>query len=280
MVISYSVHKFARDGNLVASVRDGDGYAVQCNVKVEKSGTVTLYSRVAFGGSVLIYGGFSPLIATDILTNPMTARGDIIYSADDSGTPDRLPIGTPAQALCADESGRPRYKTLGSAAWMPVNIPGGLSQLDMDDSIPPEFLPYETMRYCGTFGTGASTTGGDLPTSSALDGDTYVYAADEYHRVVAAADFTAGQQAIFNGASWDAVPIAHQIGDSVPVGWLLPYPGTAASIPPNYLPCNGYILSREAYCLLFAPIGTIYNSGAESSAQFSIQNYNNEGRFL
>jgi hypothetical protein len=227
MMIPYSMHKVARDCNLVASVRDGDGYAVPCNVKVEKSSTVTLYSWVAFGGNVLIYGGLSPLIAADILTNPMTACGDIIYAADDRGTPD--------QALCADESGRPWYKTLGSAACIPVNIPGGLPQLDLDGSIPPEFLFYDTMSYRGTFGTGEFTTGGDLPTSCALDGDTYVCATEEYHSEVAGADFTAGQQAIFNGASWDAVPIAAPIGDGVTVGALLPYAGTAASIPPNYL---------------------------------------------
>jgi hypothetical protein len=97
MVIPHSRHKVARDRNLVASVRDGD--AVQCDVKVEKSGTVTFYSPVAFGGNVLIYGGLSPLVATDLLTNSMTVRGDIIYAAHDSGTQDRLPIGTPDQAL-------------------------------------------------------------------------------------------------------------------------------------------------------------------------------------
>jgi hypothetical protein len=235
---------------------------------------------VAFGGSVLIYGGLSPLVASDIIVNPMTAKGDIIYSSDDSGTTAALHIGSPDQALCADESGRPCYKTLGPAAWMQVNIPGGLPQLDMDGSIPPEFLPYETMTYRGTFGSAASTTGGDLPASGALDGDVYVCAAAEYYSQVAQASFIAGQQAIYSGAAWDAVPVAATVGDSVPVGGILPYAGSAASIPPNYLPCNGYILSKETYFLLFSAIGTAYNTGAESSAQFSIPNYNGEGRFL
>jgi microcystin-dependent protein len=163
---------------------------------------------------------------------------------------------------------------------MQVNIPGGLPQLDMDGSIPPEFLPYETMTYCGTFGSAASTTGGDLPASGALDGDVYVCAAAEYYSQVAQASFIAGQQAIYSGSAWDAVPVAATVGDSVPVGGILPYAGSAASIPPNYLPCNGYILSRETYFLLFSAIGTAYNTGAESSAQFSIPNYNGEGRFL
>jgi len=51
---------------------------------------ITLGSGLSFAGSVL---------NVSALANPMTTTGDVIYSADDAGTPARLGIGGPGQFL-------------------------------------------------------------------------------------------------------------------------------------------------------------------------------------
>ena len=45
------------------------------------------------------------------LTNPMTTKGDVIYSSDNSGTPARLGIGTNEYVLTVDTAtGIPMWK--------------------------------------------------------------------------------------------------------------------------------------------------------------------------
>lgn len=53
------------------------------------------------------------------ITNPMNAKGAIIYSADGSGTPAELPIGTSAQVL-GNVGGLPAWVTLATG---PVSLP-------------------------------------------------------------------------------------------------------------------------------------------------------------
>jgi hypothetical protein len=241
---------------------------------VGSDGTVHLFSNVPFAGTALIYGGMYPMVPTGLLVNPMEEDGDMIFSTN--GMAERLPIGEIDQVLTVGSNYLPAYKTLGTAAWKGINIPGGVPLLDEDGQIPPEFLPFFTMTYKGTFGSPNSSTRGDLPTEGVLDGDIYVCDSD-YSSSVAGKSFSAGQWAIFNGTSWDVIPLPQQ-PDSVPVGSVISYAGS--NVPANYMACNGYVLDRELYANLFSAIGTTYNSGGESAGQFRIPNYNNEKRFL
>jgi microcystin-dependent protein len=156
-----------------------------------------------------------------------------------------------------------------------TNIPGGALQLDDRGEIPPTLLPINSLTYKGTFGSSTSSTGGDLPTSGVQDGDVYI-ADRDYSSAVAGKSFLTGQWAIFNGTSWDVIPFAG--GTSLPTGSVIAHAGNTT--PQGYLPCNGYTLVRADYPYLFAAIGTLYNSGSEDNAHFSIPNYNNERRFL
>jgi hypothetical protein len=177
--------------------------------------------------------------------------------------------------LVVDFNDIPGYATLGTAAWLNTNIPGGALQLDSDGEIPSSLLPINSMTYKGTFGSSTSSTGGDLPTSGLLDGDFFV-ADSDYSSSVAGKAFLTGQWAVHNGTSWDIIPLAG--GASVPTGSVIAHAGS--SVPQGYLPCNGYTLAKTDYPYLFSSIGTSYNNGSEDNDHFSIPNYNNERRFL
>jgi hypothetical protein len=276
MVIPHSKHMVADDSTIAVTVRDEDGYDVQCDICVSRNGDVDIFSCSPFSGTVLIFGGIQPFSAGGGLVNPMKGMGDIIYSIDDDGMPEALAIGQPGQVLCSGSSGMPEYRTPGAAAWKNINIPGGLLQLDDDGEIPPSFLPINSMTYRGTFGSPMSSTGGDLPSSGVMDGDIYV-ADSDYSSSIAGTAFLIGQWAIFSGSGWDKVPFP-SVSSSVPVGTVISHAGNIT--PQLYLPCNGYVLEKRDYPYLFSAIGDIYNTGGELDNQFSIPNYNNEHRIL
>jgi microcystin-dependent protein len=273
IVIPPAQHGLGDDGHLIVVIRAANGDDVVCNVNVATDGVVTLSTATPFDGMVMVYGGTAATAAN--MVNPMTAKGDIIYSQALGGMPQRLPIGSPNQVLTVSSDGVPAYRTMGTAAWPNTNIPGGAVQLDDDGEIPPSLLPINSLTYKGTFGSSTSSTGGDLPTSGVLDGDFFV-ADSDYFSAVAGKPFLTGQWAVYNATSWDVIPLAG--GASLPTGSVIAHAGNAT--PQGYLPCNGYTLAKSDYPYLFAAIGTLYNSGSEDNDHFSIPNYNSERRFL
>jgi hypothetical protein len=273
IIIPPDQHGLGSDGHLIVAIRAANGDDVVTNVNVSADGVVTLSTATPFGGMVMVYGGSAATAAS--MVNPMTQVGDIIFSKTVGGIPQRLPIGQPGQVLVVDFNDIPGYATLGTAAWLNTNIPGGALQLDSDGEIPPYLLPINSMTYKGTFGSSTSSTGGDLPTSGLLDGDFFV-ADSDYSSAVAGKSFLTGQWAVHNGTSWDIIPLAG--GTSLPTGSVIAHAGS--SVPQGYLPCNGYTLLKSDYPYLFSSIGTLYNNGSEDNDHFSIPNYNNERRFL
>jgi hypothetical protein len=275
ITIPYARHLVSPDSNMGVIVRDSDGYDVQCNCRVGGDGTMTIFSQKPFPGNAMIFGGIALLAQGGLLVNPMTAMGDIIYGSDGAGTPAALPIGRQNQVLSVGSGGIPAYRTLGDAAWLNTNIPGGAVQRNGDGEIPSSLLPTNSLTYKGTFGSSTSSTGGDLSTTGVLDGDIYI-ADTDYSSAVAGKSFLTGQWAIFNGTAWDVIPL--QGGTGVPAGTVTAYAGN--TVPQGCLPCNGYTLARADYPYLFSAIGTLSNSGGEDNNHFSIPNYNNERRFL
>jgi microcystin-dependent protein len=279
IVIPPEQHGLGSNDHLLVSVRDSAGNDVVCGINVADGGVVTLFADAIFPGMVMIYGGTAATVAN--MFNPMTHRGDMIYSAPISGPiggrPKRLPIGQHNQVIAVSSGGIPEYKTLGEAAWMNINVPGGAVQLDNNGAIPTDLLPLNSMTYKGTFGSSTSSTGGDLPTEGMLDGDVYI-ADSDYSSTVAEKEFLTGQWAIFNGTSWDLIPFMGGGETATPVGSVLAHAGNTT--PQGYLPCNGYTLAKADYPYLFTAIGTLYNSGEEDDDHFSIPNYNSEKRFL
>jgi microcystin-dependent protein len=67
-------------------------------------------------------------------------------------------------------------------------------------------------------------------------------------------------------------------GTGGPVGSIFAYAGKG--VPEGYLACNGSVVKRSDYEELFVAIGTMYNTGGESSSSFRLPNINNDGLFL
>jgi hypothetical protein len=204
MTVPYAQHRIAPDRNILVNARDGEGNDVSLAVNVSEVGTVTLLSLEAFSGSLLIFGGISPLIAPNVLNNPMTDRGDLI-GADTHGTPIRIAGGMAGQILCMGNEQKQEYRTAGACAWLGVNQPHMPVTLDDAAQIPAHYLPINSMTFKGTFGSSSSTTSGDLPTVGILDGDMYV-ADSDYYSAVAAIAFLAGDWAIFSDDGWQKIP--------------------------------------------------------------------------
>jgi hypothetical protein len=260
------------DDHLIVAIRDMAGNDVVTNMNVSNAEVVTISADVTFPGTVMIYGQTAATVAN--MVNPMTAKGDIIY-AEDIGTPQRLPVGSPDQLLCVDQNSMPSSRSLGEAAWLGINIAGRAVQLNSDAEIPSELLPLNSMTYKGIFGSSTSSTGGDLPTSGVFDGDIVV-ADSDYSSTVAGKTFSTGQWAIFNGNAWDILPLV-DTSSGVPAGSVIAFAGN--TVPQWFLPCNGYTLSKTDYPYLFSAIGTLCNNGSETADKFSIPNYKNERRF-
>ena len=60
-----------------------------------------------------------------------------------------------------------------------------------------------------------------------------------------------------------------KVTDTLPVGTIMPYAG--ATIPSNYMKCEGQALSRIEYDILFSAIGTTYGVG-DGSTTFNLPN--------
>jgi microcystin-dependent protein len=67
----------------------------------------------------------------------------------------------------------------------------------------------------------------------------------------------------------------HTHNDGVPLGAIFAFP--SATIPTNYLECNGAAVSRTTYSDLYSLIGTTYGSG-DGSTTFNVPDY--RGVFL
>jgi hypothetical protein len=123
IIIPPAQHGLGEDGHLIVSLRAAGGDDVVCNVNVSVDGMVTLSTTSPFDGMVMVYGGTAATAAN--MVNPMTQLGDIIYSKAVGGMPQRLPIGQQNQILTVGTDGVPAYRSLGDAAWLNTNIPGG-----------------------------------------------------------------------------------------------------------------------------------------------------------
>jgi len=62
------------------------------------------------------------------------------------------------------------------------------------------------------------------------------------------------------------------------IGAIIIYP--IGYTPKKCLDCNGYVLKKEDYQLLYLVIGNRFNDGSESEDEFRIPDYNITGRFL
>ena len=60
-----------------------------------------------------------------------------------------------------------------------------------------------------------------------------------------------------------------KVTDTLPVGTIIPYAG--ATIPSNYMKCEGQELSRIEYDILFSAIGTTYGAG-DGTTTFNLPN--------
>lgn len=90
------------------------------NIQVDASGNL-IESAVTGGG----------------MTNPMTTTGDIIYSSDNSGTPERLGIGSPGDVLVVSAGGIPEWGSIaGSGTVTDVSFTGGLISVATSTSTP------------------------------------------------------------------------------------------------------------------------------------------------
>jgi hypothetical protein len=161
------------------------------------------YGLAALDGDAKVPYYFLP---DDVLGNPMTSVGDVIFSDSDEGVPARLPIGTEGQVLSVSSAGIPHYESLGEAARLETNEPNGVLKLDDAGLIPEDRLPISPVTFKGSFGSSVSTTGGDLP-ASASTGDEYFCDTDGYESAVAGTTFTLGQFAIHSEDQWVAVPV-------------------------------------------------------------------------
>jgi microcystin-dependent protein len=81
-----------------------------------------------------------------------------------------------------------------------------------------------------------------------------------------------------NNIFWKAGGGAKGGGSMGPPGSIIPYSGMV--VPDGYLRCDGATVSRGDYGDLFDAIGTMYNTGGESSSIFRLPNFNGEGVFL
>jgi microcystin-dependent protein len=82
-----------------------------------------------------------------------------------------------------------------------------------------------------------------------------------------------------NGTYWKAGGGAKGGGGGGgPVGSVIPFCGN--KLPEGYLRCDGQTVMRSDYSDLYDAIGTMYNTGGESSSVFRLPNFNGEGVFL
>jgi microcystin-dependent protein len=75
-----------------------------------------------------------------------------------------------------------------------------------------------------------------------------------------------GIQLVTNGVNWHILSVAA----GIPVGAILGFGGT--SPPPSFFLCNGQVLVRASYPLLFNVVGTVYNTGGEAGTDFRLPN--------
>jgi microcystin-dependent protein len=58
--------------------------------------------------------------------------------------------------------------------------------------------------------------------------------------------------------------------DTLPVGVMVPFAGTVASVPAGFLPCDGSLADQSIEIELFAAIGTTWNTGGEPGGFFRL----------
>jgi microcystin-dependent protein len=62
-------------------------------------------------------------------------------------------------------------------------------------------------------------------------------------------------------------------GDSVPIGTIVPFGAPIASISPGWLPCDGSEYDQTVEAVLFAVIGTTWNTGGETGGFFRVPDF-------
>lgn len=217
IVVTPDMHGLGVCDNYLVSVKDTDGFIVCCTVHVSSDGVITFVTDTPFSGKLMICG--EVICNEALLSNPMIDDGDLIVGGE-LGKPERLPLGELDQVLTVGEYGALQYKTLGDVAWKNGNQPYGVPLLDADGTIPPEYLPFSTMTYKGTFGSLYSTTGGDLPTEGIHSGDMYV-CDSAFGSTVVTAVFQVGDQAIYNGEKWERLPSSGMVNPMINPGEMI-----------------------------------------------------------
>ena len=84
---------------------------------------------------------------TKIVWDPMTTKGDLIYSLDNSGTPYRLPIGTLGQALTVGGSSTPVWSNMPGGFYMCTY--GTTTFAQVENAIASELIP--VLLYNGNY---------------------------------------------------------------------------------------------------------------------------------
>jgi hypothetical protein len=87
-----------------------------------------------------------------------------------------------------------------------------------------------------------------------------------------------GNEPVDKSKFWKAGGGAKGGGSMGPPGSIISYSGIA--VPEGYLRCDGQTVMRSDYSDLYDAIGTMYNTGGESSSVFRLPNFNGEGVFL
>lgn len=114
--------------------------------------------------------------------------------------------------------------------------------------------------------TSIPNQGTDAPSNSAG------YVGNLYYRNNVIAGTTASGVYVKNSlGTW--IELAQNNGPQVPVGSIISWLGTSATVPDGYLECNGQTVSRTTYAYLFDVIGTAYGTG-DGSTTFALPNLN------
>ena len=128
-------------------------------------------------------------------TNPhSTTKSDVGLSNADNTSDLNKPISTATQTALDDKE-----DTINKG------VANGYAPTDGSNRIPESFLPISTVVYKGTFGSGGSTTGGDLPSSGNTTGDKYICDTNGYVSTEAGLTFDSGDMALYDGSGWHKV---------------------------------------------------------------------------
>jgi len=140
-------------------------------------------------------GNFAGLDVDGNLTDSGSAPSDFATAAQGALADSAIQPGDNVSELVND-AGYEQQSNKGVA--------NGYTPLDAGGKVDPSFLPFSGMTPKGTFGSGGSTTGGDLPPAGE-SGDYYICDTDNYNSAEAGLTFDIGDWAVDNGVSWNKI---------------------------------------------------------------------------